>query len=60
MPANIAARHPGGDHTIFVGQVIACGVAPGEDAGSPLLYFRGGYTGVGNRLPANVSSPPPG
>ena len=60
LECRMVARYPGGDHTIFVGQVIACGAALGEDAGSPLLYFRGGYTGVGNRLPANVSSPPPG
>jgi flavin reductase (DIM6/NTAB) family NADH-FMN oxidoreductase RutF len=32
-------RHEGGDHTIFVGEVVA------GDArrGSPLLYYRGGY-----------------
>ena len=33
------ATYPGGDHTIFVGKVIA------GDAreGTPLLYYRGGY-----------------
>lgn len=30
---------PGGDHTIFVGEVDAIAVREGE----PLLYFRGGY-----------------
>lgn len=29
----------GGDHTIFVGEVVACVV----DDGDPLLYFRGDY-----------------
>ena len=34
--------YPGGDHTIFVGEVEAAAVGEGE----PLLYYRGGY----NRL----------
>lgn len=29
-------RHPGGDHSIFVGRVTGCGHGPG---GRPLLYF---------------------
>lgn len=37
------AAYPGGDHTIFVGRVT--GGDPGE--GAPLLYFRGGYAGLG-------------
>lgn len=31
--------YPGGDHTIFVGKVIAASA----DRGHPLLYYRGGY-----------------
>ncbi len=31
--------YPGGDHTIFVGEVEAAGVGGGE----PLLYYRGQY-----------------
>lgn len=31
---------PGGDHEIFIGEVVA-GAA--DDGGSPLLYFAGGY-----------------
>ena len=57
MECRMVARYPGGDHTIFVGQVISCAAPPGEEVGSPLLYFRGDYTGVANRLPADVSSP---
>ncbi len=30
---------PGGDHSIFVGEVVATAVRQGK----PLLYFRGGY-----------------
>lgn len=39
LECDIEARHPGGDHTILVGRVIAAAV----HKGSPLLYYRGGY-----------------
>lgn len=35
------AVHPGGDHSIVVGQVL--GVALGDDGGSPLVYHRSAY-----------------
>jgi len=31
---------PGGDHGIFIGEVVA---ADARDEGTPLLYYRGGY-----------------
>ncbi|MEX0819263.1 MAG: flavin reductase family protein, partial [Pirellulaceae bacterium] len=31
---------PGGDHDIFVGEIVAAGAV---DAGAPLLYFNGKY-----------------
>lgn len=37
------ASHPAGDHTILIGRVV--GGAAHRD--HPLLYFRGGYTGLG-------------
>jgi flavin reductase (DIM6/NTAB) family NADH-FMN oxidoreductase RutF len=37
------ASYPGGDHTIIIGRVI--GGTTGE--GRPLLYYRGGYGGLG-------------
>jgi flavin reductase (DIM6/NTAB) family NADH-FMN oxidoreductase RutF len=39
VDCRIRAAHEGGDHTIYVGEVLA------GDAreGSPLLYYRGGY-----------------
>lgn len=37
------ASYPGGDHTIIIGRVI--GGSTGE--GRPLLYYRGGYGGLG-------------
>jgi flavin reductase (DIM6/NTAB) family NADH-FMN oxidoreductase RutF len=39
LACRIVHRYPGGDHTIFVGQVESASVT----AGSPLLYFQGGY-----------------
>ncbi|MBI3992569.1 MAG: flavin reductase family protein [Candidatus Lambdaproteobacteria bacterium] len=39
MECRIAARHPGGDHVIYVGEVQA--VQAGE--GRPLLYYQGKY-----------------
>jgi len=36
------ATFPGGDHTILVGSVRRGGTTEG----APLLYFRGGYTGL--------------
>jgi flavin reductase (DIM6/NTAB) family NADH-FMN oxidoreductase RutF len=35
----VVASYPGGDHTIFVGQVEALGAGTGE----PLLYYRSNY-----------------
>ena len=39
IECEIRSRHAGGDHTIFVGEVIA-GTASDD---RPLLYYRGGY-----------------
>lgn len=39
LECRVTARHPGGDHTIYVGHVDASAVRDGE----PLLYFRGRY-----------------
>jgi flavin reductase (DIM6/NTAB) family NADH-FMN oxidoreductase RutF len=37
------ATFPAGDHTILVGRVLHGGTSDG----APLVYFRGGYTGLG-------------
>lgn len=42
LGCRIVARHPAGDHVIYVGEVSAAGVGEGE----PLAYFRGAYAGV--------------
>lgn len=42
LECRIVDRHPGGDHVIVVGAVLAAAVAEGK----PLLYFRGRYARV--------------
>lgn len=49
------AQYPGGDHTIFLGEAVGFSVTPSEDAGSPLLHFRGSYARVGSPLPSDDS-----
>lgn len=39
VDCRVWARYPGGDHTIFVGEVVAGGLEGGE----PLVFFRGEY-----------------
>lgn len=39
LDCRLEARHPGGDHTIFVGRVVAAGAGSGR----PLLWFDRGY-----------------
>jgi flavin reductase len=36
----LVARHPGGDHTIFIGEIVAAGF---EEDGEPLLYYASAY-----------------
>lgn len=38
------AAHPGGDHTVLVGEVLA--MAMPQPAGPPLVWHRGRYTGL--------------
>ena len=39
IECTVLSRHPGGDHTIVLGSVIAAVTREGR----PLLYYRGGY-----------------
>jgi flavin reductase (DIM6/NTAB) family NADH-FMN oxidoreductase RutF len=43
VECRIVHSYPGGDHTIFVGQVEASGISEGE----PILYFCGDYARIG-------------
>jgi flavin reductase (DIM6/NTAB) family NADH-FMN oxidoreductase RutF len=41
LDCRLHQMHPAGDHTIFLGTVVAAGVAAGQD--DPLLYFGSQY-----------------
>lgn len=43
IECRVSARLPGGDHTIYVGEVLRLHV----DVGRPLLYHSGGYRRLG-------------
>jgi flavin reductase (DIM6/NTAB) family NADH-FMN oxidoreductase RutF len=44
IECRVHSELPGGDHTIFVGEVMSVRASlHGEDAEAPLLYFRSGY-----------------
>lgn len=40
LDCKLVAAYPGGDHSIFVGEVVALGQPPGD---SPLLYYQSQY-----------------
>lgn len=44
LECRVADRFPGGDHTIFVGEVLS---ANARDEARPLLYYRSGYHQLG-------------
>lgn len=39
VDCRVAHEYPGGDHTIFVGEVLAAGAVQGD----PLIFYGGGY-----------------
>jgi flavin reductase (DIM6/NTAB) family NADH-FMN oxidoreductase RutF len=41
LECRVHARHPAGDHTVVIGEVIGCTL--GEESEAPLLYFRSTY-----------------
>lgn len=45
LECRIAAVHDGGDHSIFLGEVVNEGAA---DSGRPLLFYRGRYHALGD------------
>lgn len=55
VECRIRARYPGGDHTIVLGEVVGCGVAPLDQDESPLLHYRGAYARLTGPPPADVS-----
>lgn len=51
LDCRLAAAHDAGDHSIFVGEVLAVGL--GESAEGPLVYQDGAYRAVGERIEAD-------
>ena len=47
LDCKLEARHDGGDHVIFVGRVLRL---ESHKHGKPLLFSRGGYRALGDRL----------
>ena len=43
LDCRVTAIHEGGDHSIVVGEVVACDLRDGE----PLVFYRGGYHRMG-------------
>lgn len=48
LECRLVARYPGGDHSIFIGEVVSTST---QSQGQPLLYFRSKYT----RLHSNAA-----
>ncbi len=44
LDCRVTAQHPGGDHTVFVGEVVEAGQLAD---GAPLIFYRGRYTQLG-------------
>ena len=44
VECRVQAQLPGGDHSIFVGEVLHCNTVEGQ----PLVYFRSGYREIRN------------
>jgi flavin reductase (DIM6/NTAB) family NADH-FMN oxidoreductase RutF len=52
----IAASHAGGDHVIFIGEVVRMQAEP---HGQPLVFCRGGYRALAEAPEAPAHRPPP-
>jgi flavin reductase (DIM6/NTAB) family NADH-FMN oxidoreductase RutF len=51
VECRLVAVYPGGDHSIFLGQVVALGAVPGE----PLTYYRARYGALEMDVDAGVA-----
>lgn len=47
LECGIVSSFPGGDHTIFLGEVKACELRPEAETKGALVYFKSRYTRVG-------------
>ena len=53
LDCRLFATYPGGDHTIYIGEVLALGRHRDED---PLLYFHSGYQKFETRRQSHIES----
>jgi flavin reductase len=58
LECRLWASYPGGDHTIYVGEVVGLGGSDGRRA--PLVFYRGRYDAVLSSLPAREPVPAAG
>jgi flavin reductase (DIM6/NTAB) family NADH-FMN oxidoreductase RutF len=52
LECRVATRYPGGDHSIFIGEVIAASVQPHAQ---PLLYYRSRYSRIHEHVASLVN-----
>jgi flavin reductase len=55
LECRIWASYPGGDHTIFVGEVLGSGRI--DDGQAPLVFYEGRYGGLASGLPVEALVP---
>ena len=53
LECRLVTRYPGGDHSIFVGEVISITIRPEYQ---PLLYYRSTYNRLYNQMPQLVNN----
>lgn len=53
LECRVTARYPGGDHTIFIGEVMATSI---HSHSQPLLYFRSKYNRMASDTPDLVNN----
>ena len=53
LECRLVTRYPGGDHSIFIGEVVSTSTQPHHQ---PLLYFRSGYGRLHNSTASLVSN----
>lgn len=53
LECRLVARYPGGDHSIFIGEVLTSST---QAQGQPLLYFRSAYSRIYTQAPDLVKN----
>jgi flavin reductase len=55
LECRVWASYPGGDHTIFVGEVLGSGRV--NDGQAPLVFYKGRYDGLASGVPVEALVP---